>query len=89
MESSQQIMLVKDCTRGNRRARTRAIINSRLSFTRQIDRSYYKHLLSKPHMLAKRKPFDCGKSRCWLCHCDKLSGQRPMKDTIWKDEKIS
>ena len=33
-----------------------------------------------PGMYRKRRPHDCGRTRCYLCHEDKLSGARPVRE---------
>lgn len=38
------------------------------------------HDLKGPGTLRKRKPFDCGKPRCAVCHWDKLHGYRPARE---------
>ena len=38
------------------------------------------HRLKGPGTLRKRRPYDCGKTRCALCHWDKVHGYRPARE---------
>jgi len=69
-------------------ARTEAVIRSRLRQVKQVygRGRYYDQLLQKRHLLAKRKPFDCGRRRCHICHPEKVFGRLKAKNIIPKYE---
>jgi hypothetical protein len=38
------------------------------------------HCLRGPGTLRKRRPLDCGRARCGVCHWSKLYGYRPWRE---------
>jgi len=46
------------------------VINNRIKLLKNVDPDWTQ-LINVPHKLSKRKPFDCCKSRCPLCHSHK------------------
>jgi hypothetical protein len=38
------------------------------------------HGLKGPGTFRKRRPLDCGRTRCALCHWDKVYGYRPARE---------
>jgi hypothetical protein len=38
------------------------------------------HCLKGPGTLRKRRPLDCGRTRCTVCHWDKVYGYRPARE---------
>lgn len=69
-------------------ARTETVIRARLRQIKQLygNGQYYEQLLERRHSLAKRKPFDCGRSHCMICHPEKFLGRQKAKYRIPKDE---
>jgi hypothetical protein len=60
--------------RALRRFHTNRIIKNRLKLLKQIEpvrSSYFDKMLKESGRLRKRHPFDCGKTRCYLCHSEK------------------
>lgn len=35
----------------------------------------------RPGTFRKRRPFDCGRPRCGLCHWNKIVGYRPVRES--------
>jgi len=67
--------------RGRRRRITEAKIKTRLRFLHSMGRDdWYYQMFNEPHRLAKRNPWDCGRSRCWSCHSEKLGKEKRRFD---------
>ena len=66
--------------RGTRRDRSEAVIRRRLNDARWIYQTgdWYDQLAREPNRLNKRHWLDCGQARCFWCHADKLSGDKPV-----------
>lgn len=58
-------------TRGERRRRTENVIKQRAK----------EHGEKASNRLAKKHPLDCGKSRCQLCHSDKVINRKERRIT--------
>jgi len=72
---------LKSKKRGNRRDRSDAVIRNRLKEAMQInpgDRDWLDAMAEEANRFNKRHPFDCGATRCFTCHADKLSGEKPV-----------
>jgi len=76
-------MDVRESRHGRRIRHTERVIRNRLRFLRIMgpDEWYKMHLRDR-HRLAKKHPWDCGKSRCFICHSEKLLKQQRTKDII-------
>lgn len=73
-------MKVKESRHGRRIRHTERIIENRLRFLRDMGSDgLYRKYLEERHRLAKRHPWDCGHSRCWICHFEKLAGMKRKK----------
>jgi hypothetical protein len=77
----------RESRRGRRIRHTERIIRNRLRFLRIMGPDeWYRKNLEEPHRLAKKHPWDCGKSKCWLCHFEKLAGIKKKKyETLSED----
>jgi len=58
-------------TRDYHRYKTQCVIRKRLRLLKQIDPNYYKSVKDKPNRFSKRHPFDCGRTKCCVCHFEK------------------
>jgi len=78
---------VKESRRERRIRHTERIIANRLRFLRVFgpDEWYEKNSRER-HRLAKRHPWDCGRTSCVWCHCGKVCGTEQKK---YKGEKAS
>jgi len=74
-EENEEIILpilCKNKRRCLRRFHTNRIINNRLKFLKTFDPKYYSTFTERKNKFSKRHPFDCGKSKCLLCHSEKI-----------------
>jgi hypothetical protein len=74
-EENEEIILpilYKNKRRCYRRSQTERIINNRLKFLKTFDPKYYSTFTERKNKFSKRHPFDCGKSKCLVCHSEKL-----------------
>lgn len=55
-------------SRAERRANNKRVIKNRLKELKQVDASYFEHVVKKPNSVSKKHPLDCGKPNCPLCH---------------------
>lgn len=61
-------------TRGQRRAQRERIIKNRTRTikNKEANRCYDSRWTPNPSLFSKKKPYDCGKSGCRLCHYEKI-----------------
>ena len=71
-ENIEEIILPIFKRRCYRRSQTERIINNRLKFLKTFDPKYYNTFTERKNKFSKRHPFDCGKSKCLVCHSEKL-----------------
>lgn len=65
----------KERKREKRIRRTEAVIARRLRFLKGFGPdAWYELNASQPHRLAKKHPWDCGKTQCHICHYEKVLG---------------
>jgi hypothetical protein len=55
------------------------VLHRRRKFLRSIERHYFQRELGK---FRKKKPLDCGKTQCKLCHSDKYPKRELSKRDI-------
>lgn len=73
--------------RGKRIRRTEAVIAKRLRFLKQFGPdTWYEFNAAESHRLSKKHPWDCGRSRCCICHFGKVFGIEKKK---YKGNKVS
>ena len=63
-------------------------MKKRLNDVKETCKDYYEDIIKRHRQGHYRKSssYDCGKSRCWLCHFNKLIGKRPIKEQYAGDE---
>ena len=68
--------------RAERRYQTLVKMRKRLKDVKETCKEYYEDIIRRHREGHFRKSsiFDCGNSRCMLCHFDKLIGKRPIKE---------
>ena len=61
--------------RGRRIRHTDRIIQNRLRFLKGFGPDeWYELNAAEPHRLAKKHPWDCGRTKCLVCHFEKIYG---------------
>jgi len=71
--------------KAERRSRTKNKVASRLWYLRRIyNRSNSPIPQRKIGRCKKHHPYDCGNSKCFCCHSDKL-GKEPTRQQIWSE----
>lgn len=60
----------------------RCVINKRIKLVKWFDPNDYrfKDFEKEKHRLTKKCPYDCGCSKCYLCHSNKLLNEKNIKD---------
>lgn len=43
-------------------------------------KSYYEKMKEEPHRLVDKHPLDCGNSKCFLCHSEKILKHKKISD---------
>ncbi len=79
--------------RAIRRDIDKKVIKKRLKFLKLHDdrkpdsagTTYYEKIKAEPNRLAKKHPYDCGNSKCYLCHANKLLKNKKAKDRRMDD----
>ncbi len=74
-------------SRSWRRYQTQRVIEGRLRLVRNYSQdweSWYEMLLKKRSKLAHRSPYDCGKTRCQICHFEKVWHRKDRYNEYWK-----
>ncbi len=64
------------------------IIKNRLKFLREMEsfipdrtgKTYFQSMSDQPNRLNKKHPYDCGNSKCYLCHSEKLFGNKKLDE---------
>ena len=75
--------------RAERRYQTLTKMRKRLKDVKETCKDYYQDIIKRHREghFRKSSSFDCGNSRCWLCHFDKLIGKRPVKEITRENEE--
>ena len=78
----------KSKKRAERRYQTLTIMRKRLNDIKETCKDYYEDIIRRHREghFRKSSSFDCGTSRCWMCHFDKLIGKRPLKERMLQKE---
>lgn len=67
--------MVNESRRGRRRRNTERVIRNRLRFLKSFGPdAWYDLNVREPHRLAKKHPWDCGRTQCHICHYEKVLG---------------
>lgn len=86
-------------TRAQRRHDTKRVIKKRLKLIKNLPScnsprypaptTYANRLAKTPHRVAKKHPLDCGKTKCLVCHAEKVLKRPPVRYRVemdkWKD----
>lgn len=74
--------------RAERRYQTFTKMKKRLKDVKETCQEYYQDIIERHREghFRKSSTYDCGTSRCWLCHFNKLIGKRPWKESAIKNE---
>ncbi|KKN81595.1 hypothetical protein LCGC14_0318640 [marine sediment metagenome] len=73
-------------TRAWRRHQKERVIENRLRLVRDLsqDDDWYEQLLEKRSRLSAHSPYDCGKTRCQICHFGKVFYRKGRHNERWK-----
>lgn len=74
--------------RAYRRDQNQRVITKRLKLLKKYDnnepdssgKTYYEHMAEEPGRLRKRHPYDCGNSKCMICHLEKILKLKRARD---------
>ena len=65
---------------------TSRVIRNRIRFLKERHYSSDEFKpLEQPHRMSKKHPFDCGKTRCFVCHSEKFLGIKKSDRYSWID----
>jgi hypothetical protein len=80
--------LEKTKKRAKRRYQTFTKMRKRLKDVKETCKEYYKDIIKRHREghFRKSSTYDCGSSRCFMCHFDKLIGKRPLKERQREEE---
>jgi hypothetical protein len=74
-----------------RRQQEQRIITKRLKLVANIDSQYYEKIKKEPHRLVTQHPYDCGNTKCKLCHSEKYynKGKKRQEQKQWKEMQVT
>ena len=74
--------------RALRRHKTFTKMKKRLRDVKKTCKEYYEDIIKRHREghFRKSSTYDCGNTRCWMCHFDKLIGKRPPKERYVEED---